>query len=265
MRIIELPAEEIERQCICLGFEGENNHTRVLFGCGRVFSEYPFAAASLAVQPPVGEAYPVAVVREEDAVVWDVRNSSLACEGRGEYQLSFTSGDTVVKSFIGSFIVSRSILGEGEAPEPLADFLTEAGAALTAIPETIRAALADAKASGEFDGPKGDKGDPGEPGTDSLHSLAPVETGRISGRAYAAGEWFVLSDDGDEESRTCLYRATSAIAAGDRIEPGTNCEQTTVAEELSFKNGLIIDGGDSTGQTAPVVPAGIPYAQGVMF
>lgn len=164
MRIIELPAEEIERQCICLGFEGENNHTRVLFRCGRIFSEYPFAAASLAVQPPEGEAYPVAVVREEDAVVWDVRNSILACEGRGEYQLSFTSGDTVAKSYIGSFIVSRSVTGEGKAPEPLDDFLAEAGAALTAIPETIRGALAEAKASGEFDGPKGDKGDPGEPG-----------------------------------------------------------------------------------------------------
>lgn len=32
-----------------------------------------------------------------------------------------------------------------------------------------------------------------------------------------------------------------------------------------FPDGIIINGGDSTGYTPPVVPTGVPYAEGVMF
>lgn len=54
-----------------------------------------------------------------------------------------------------------------------------------------------------------------------------VEAAETSAHAYAAGDHFIYNGT--------LYRATAAIAIGDTITPGTNCEATTVAGELEGK------------------------------
>lgn len=38
------------------------------FECEGIFDEYPHAASSLAIKPPVGDVYPVVVSREETAL-----------------------------------------------------------------------------------------------------------------------------------------------------------------------------------------------------
>ena len=152
MRTVSMRLADLSKTQIRIGYEGENLHTTVLIDCKKVFDEYPGAAASLTVQPPAGAAYPAVVTRDGDIVEWEITDSDLIHEGEGEIQLAFTVGEVVVKTAIGSIRILRSIMAAGEIPDPLDDFLTRAGAALTAIPETIDAALEEAKESGEFDG-----------------------------------------------------------------------------------------------------------------
>ena len=59
-------------------------------------------------------------------------------------------------------------------------------------------------------------------------SLAPIESTSTASRNYSVGQQFVYNG--------LLYEATSAIASGGTITPGTNCARTTVAEELSALN-----------------------------
>lgn len=184
MRTVTYRLDDLKRAVIHIGRVAENEYTRVQIDAGDIYAEYPHASAALTVQPPVGEAYPAVVTRDGNLVIWDVKDSDLAYEGDGEIQLTFSSGETVAKSVIGQIHVCRSILGEGEAPDPLTDFLAEAGEALTAIPETISEAFEGITAEAEtltpgssatasFDGetkvltigvPKGDKGDTGATG-----------------------------------------------------------------------------------------------------
>ena len=164
MRPVSLRTEDIEKMRLCLGFAGENEHTRITFDARKEFGQYPGAAASLTVCPQDAEPYPAIITRDGDFIIWDITDSDLVHDGDGEYQLSFTQEPHVAKTHIGKMWVRRSLVPTGDIPEGIDDFLTRAGAALTAIPETIFAALAEAKESGEFDGPQGPKGDKGDTG-----------------------------------------------------------------------------------------------------
>lgn len=155
MRTVSTRLIDLGKTTIPIGFVGENMHTQVRIDCQRIYKEYPHAAASLTVKPPKGEPYPAVVTRENDTVVWDITDSDLIYEGSGKIQLSFTVGEVVAKSFIGWIRINKSIVPTGDVPDPIDDFLTRAGAALTAIPETIDTALEEAKESGEFDGEDG--------------------------------------------------------------------------------------------------------------
>ena len=176
MRTISYRIGDLNKAVIHIGRVAENDYTRVQIDAGEIYADYPNASVSLTVQPPAGEAYPAVVTRDGNMVVWDVPDSALTAEGSGEIQLTFTADEVVVKSAIGRISVCRSILGNGEIPDPLEDFLAEAGAALTAIPETIDTALAEAKASGEFDGADGRDGTDGQDGADGFSPVVAVES-----------------------------------------------------------------------------------------
>lgn len=179
MRTVSYRIGDLGKAVIHIGHVAENECTRVQIDAGEVYAEYPSAAASLTVQPPEGEAFPAVVTRDGNLVVWDVKDSALTEDGLGEIQLTFTQDEVVVKSCIGQIRVHRSIVGSGETPDPIEDFLAEAGAALTAIPETINTALQEAKDSGEFDGPAGPAGEDGAPGADGFSPVVSVSS--ISG------------------------------------------------------------------------------------
>lgn len=182
MNDIRIRLADIVKNTIPIGYEGEENHTRVLFYCSAVFDEYPDAVATMAIKPAVGDAYPQTVTQENGLVVWDVTPANVAGAGSGTFQFTFTEGEEIIKSVIGSYTVSASIIGSGEMPDPVADWVTEANAALAAIPNTISEAIDDAleeaKESGDFKGDpgepgaKGDKGDPGDPAPASAVAAA---------------------------------------------------------------------------------------------
>ena len=220
MRSVTVRLEDLKNVVINIGFVGENEHTRLTVICSKMYAQYPHAAASMTVQPPAGAAYPAVIERDGDNVIWDVTDSDLAAEGSGEIQLSFTTGKTVAKTYVGRTKVMRSIIPTGEITDPLDDFLTRAGAALTAIPETIDEAfetvtaeaetLESGPATASFDAetkkltigvPKGDKGDPGDPGEPGEPGHSPVITASKSGTVttiYSDGTQLAQINDGQD-------------------------------------------------------------------
>lgn len=75
----------------------------------------------------------------------------------------------------------------------------------------------------------------------SNQSLAPIESTSTATRNYSIGQQFVYNG--------LLYEATSAIASGGTITPGSNCARTTVAEELSALNDSLANHGVYYGGT----------------
>ena len=167
-RRTEITLEDLKKKKIQIGFVGENLYRQVRFLCDEIYAEHPHAAAALTVVPPEGSAYPAVLERVGNDVVWNITDSDLIKNGDGEIQLSFVDDEMVGKTYIGSIEIHRSLTPSGDVPEGIDDFLTRAGAALTAIPETIDAALEEAKESGEFDGPQGPPGEDGKDGRDGV-------------------------------------------------------------------------------------------------
>lgn len=167
-RSTEIRLDELKTKKIQLGFVGENLYRQVWFMCDEIYAQFPHAAAALTVMPPKGQSYPAVLERVDNAVVWNITDSDLAYRGSGEIQLSFVVDEMVAKTYVGRFEIERSLSPQGEAPTGIDDFLTRAGAALTAIPETIDAALEEAKESGEFDGPPGPPGEDGKDGRNGV-------------------------------------------------------------------------------------------------
>ena len=164
MRSVTVRTADLKNIIINLGFVGENEHRQIRFDAKKDFEEYPHASASLTVVPPEGESYPAIIERNGDFVLWTITDSDVIGNGDGEIQLVFTEGEVVKRTCVARTKTDRSLVPTGSIPSGIDDFITRAGAALTAIPETINEALAEAKASGEFDGPAGPAGADGQDG-----------------------------------------------------------------------------------------------------
>ena len=99
----------ISTTVLFIGFEGEQNHRQFAFDSAPILNEYPDAMPSMVVKPPVGDLYPKHVEKEGGLVLWDVSASDCANDGRGEYQLTFTNGDEILKTYVGQFMVLNSL------------------------------------------------------------------------------------------------------------------------------------------------------------
>ena len=126
MRTISYKLDDLKKVVIPIGYEGENDHTRVIIDAGEVFKQYPAAAATLKVKPPHGTIYPVVVRREGDTVIWDVKETDCASNGTGEAQFTFTENSVIVKSMVTKININRSLVATGPAPDPIEDWLDEA-------------------------------------------------------------------------------------------------------------------------------------------
>ena len=126
MRTISYKLDDLKKVVIPIGYEGENDHTRVIIDAGEVFKQYPAAAATLKVKPPHGTIYPVVVSREGDTVIWDVKETDCASNGTGEAQFTFTENSVIVKSMVTKININRSLVATGPAPDPIEDWLDEA-------------------------------------------------------------------------------------------------------------------------------------------
>ena len=133
MRHISCKLEDLRKMVLPIGYEGENEHTRVKVDANDVFKEYPAAVPSLKVKSPAGTIYQATVTREGDNVIWDIKASDCAADGSGEAQFTFTNNNIIVKSFIVKTRVHRSIVGGSTPPDPVQDWLDEAQDALESI------------------------------------------------------------------------------------------------------------------------------------
>ena len=62
-------------------------------------------------------------------------------------------------------------------------------------------------------------------GKDNTAMIGAAEPGMVATRNYASGDLMIAGKN--------LYKATAAIATGEKIQPGTNCTETTVIEQLA--------------------------------
>lgn len=225
MNKIQLGIDAISTTPIRIGFEGENVHTQVTFFWTVLRSKYPDAVASLSIKPPVGDIYPKSVTQDGNKVVWDVTASDTANPGSGEYQLTFTDGEEIIKTYIGNFTVNDSIIGDGEAPDPIQDWVADANAVLGELSE-ISASVTTLEAGesatvevtevgghknlafGIPAGEKGEQGEQGEPG-----DPAPAEEVIPAVNAYLAE--VITNPDSPPLDRT--LSSSSAAAPADMV------------------------------------------------
>ena len=135
MNKIQIGVDGISTTPLQLGFEGEQNHTQVVIYWTTLYSQYPEATASLVIRPPKGDPYPKTITQSGNKILWTVTAADAAIPGSGEYQLTFTNGDEIIKTYIGNYTLMSSIIGNGEAPTPVEDWLEEANEALAEFGE----------------------------------------------------------------------------------------------------------------------------------
>lgn len=202
MNIKTVDLRGITTQILFIGLEGEQNHTRIVFNVPEILGAYPDATVGMTIKPPQGSIYPKAVEKSGTTVVWDVSAADCGVVGDGEYQITFTDGNEIIKTFIGLYRVGDSLTANGSAPDPIEDWIEDANAVLGELND-LSASAEGLPAGSEptaqvtqvgghkniaFGIPAGEKGDPGNPGapgkdgkdgTDGFSPVVSVE--QISG------------------------------------------------------------------------------------
>lgn len=194
MANVSYKLKDLEKRTIKIGYVGENDHMHVLIDCKEAFDEYPNAVVTMAIVPPEGEDYPKAVTRTGNIVEWLVKNSDVAAEGDGEFQLTFTEDNVVKKSVTGRFSVERSISGNGTAPSGIDDFLTDANEKLAEV----------------------------EAATQEAENAA-----RHAPRVGASGYWEVW------DAETEQYVSTGTKAQGEQGDPGSPGDPTQLIDDTA--------------------------------
>ena len=118
---------------LTLGYVGENDHTQIRINCASVFADYPSAVVSMTVKAPSGVVYPREVETDGQIVIWTITDSDTASAGNGQIQLTFTEDGTIVKTVIAVTTVRASLVGDNPPPDPITDWIDEAGEALAKL------------------------------------------------------------------------------------------------------------------------------------
>ena len=125
-RIQKLALKNLASKVLNLGYVGENEHTQIIIDCSEVLWDYSEAVASVVVQPPRGDMYPVEVTRDGDNITWEIADSDLIYPGTGRVQITFTNNGEIVKSAIGNTRIEASIMATGTVPTPLENWMERA-------------------------------------------------------------------------------------------------------------------------------------------
>lgn len=177
---------------IPLGRQGENRATCVTFDCSGLAQLYGDGTAELLHELKDGTVYPVAVTQDGASVSWTVSASDTATVGAGRAELRWYVGDTLAKSAKFRTSVSSALADTTTEtpPEPQQSWVDKVLQAAQEIKDgaisdeqladAIAKALADASASGEFDGA------PGLDGTDGGYYTPSVDAdGNLNWKASA--------------------------------------------------------------------------------
>lgn len=167
---------------IPIGYAGENEAREIAIDICQLVRTWPDLRPELvARRPGETEVYPCKTRVEDGVLIWTVTGADTAKSGEGEARVYMLDGEgKIAKSRIVKTLIRGGMEGEmreemPDAAAPWVESVTQAGAeakasaeeakaAADSVPQTIEAALAEAKASGEFDGPQGEKGETGERG-----------------------------------------------------------------------------------------------------
>lgn len=174
MKTISVMLGELTRQSFQFGYEGESNYTGMRINCIEVFSEYPDATVSLTVQSPTGVLYPAVIEQSGVMVIWNLTSSDLSAAGGGSAQLTFTENNVIVKSVIFGFGINPSLIANGDPPDPIEDWITEANKALADLE-----AWQDVEVTGTTPSITGESNKRYVCGEVSTISITPPETGMI--------------------------------------------------------------------------------------
>ena len=122
MIYLKIPAktQEEEPPILHIGRMGENEAEEVVFDIGIWIERYGGSGyAALTVQRD-GDAYPYPreTVREDEKVIWSIGEVDTALPGEGRCELSYTVGETVVKSQVLRVRVEQSLSDASDPPEP---------------------------------------------------------------------------------------------------------------------------------------------------
>ncbi len=115
MQVIRaIPGEQL-----CIGHRGENEARQVDFLVGRWIRAYGSGTVQLIHRRQGDETpYPAAVTLEGEVASWIIGAADTDREGEGRYELRYLVGDVVVKSAVGTTLVTGSLGDElTEAPQ----------------------------------------------------------------------------------------------------------------------------------------------------
>lgn len=103
--------QTLMKKVVNLGYVGENLHSRLIIDCSTLLYDYPQAEVLLKVRYPGDETISEPeIVLSGDNVIWTLTSQELTRQGDGQYQLTFTSGNEVIRSGIGFFHINASLL-----------------------------------------------------------------------------------------------------------------------------------------------------------
>jgi hypothetical protein len=113
---------------IPLGKQGEHNVSRMEIDVSAWAAEYPGLACTLTFQPPGGTAlFPASgVTRTGNTVTWRVPRAATAEAGMGTLVVRGCMEGLEVRSALARTLVSAGQCAAGEAPDAVADWITEA-------------------------------------------------------------------------------------------------------------------------------------------
>lgn len=159
-----------------IGRQGEYDFREVVFNMASWVAGYPGGKVTIIFERPDGKTYPVVTAASPASVRWKLSAADLSVAGAGRIEARISTDIGLGKSAVIPVTVAPSITDVGVTPQnPVpdwtytvaananraADAAAEAAAAAAGVENTIQTALAEAKASGEFDGADGADGEDG--------------------------------------------------------------------------------------------------------
>ena len=261
---IALTIEDFGKTAVDIGRLAENKAVQVRVDLSKILLQEPKATASLVVESPSGDKYPAITRMEGKTLIWDVAAADVASAGKGKVQLNVigTNGE-VLKSAVAVIRISGSIVGNGQAPNPVQNWIDSATKALNEA-YAIVAELQQKLDDGEFVGPQGDPGstgatpniqigsvETGNPGTDAEASMsgtpeAPILNLRIPRGADGSGSVSKVDGVGPASGNVPLgavrYSAAQSL---------TEAQQAQARENISAAKNAAM-----TGATASAAGAG---------
>lgn len=114
------------RKPIFIGVQEENESNFIQFDITPWVEKHGAGAATANAKTPNStEPYPVIVQQDGNIVTWRPKTADVAIEGTGAFQLIYTVGEVVARTQIWATNIGPSLIGSGDPPDPIPDYIDE--------------------------------------------------------------------------------------------------------------------------------------------